>query len=269
MLTAVTRRVSPRLAACELEFLPRIPIDVAKASAQHRNYELTLESLGARVVSLPALDDQPDCVFVEDPALVLDEIAVITRMGAPARRSESESLAKALAEFRPLAHMREPATLDGGDVVRIGRTLYVGRSRRTNQEGVRQLAEITQRFGYRVVPIEVTGCLHLKSACCAISDDAVLCQRAWINNGIDAGALGDMKILNVATEEPGAADVLRIGGTILMPATFPRTRAILENAGYRVETIDVSELMKAEAGVTCMSLLFEKGDRWDETAGSP
>lgn len=257
MTIAVTRRVSPRLAACELEFLPRVAINVAKASAQHRKYERTLESLGARVVSLPTLDDQPDCVFVEDPALVLDEIAIITRMGAPARRGESESLAKALAEYRPLAHLREPATLDGGDVVRIGKTLYVGRSRRTNQEGIRHLAEIAGPLGYRVIPIDVNGCLHLKSACCAISDDAVLCQRAWISNGIAAGALGDIKILDVAAEEPGAADVLRIGDTILMPAAFPRTRGILENAGYRVEIIDVSELMKAEAGVTCMSLLFE------------
>jgi dimethylargininase len=253
MLTALTRGVSPSLASCELEFLPRVVIDVEKAVAQHRKYELKLEALGARVVSLPTLDDQPDCVFVEDPAIVLDEIAVITRMGAIARRGETESLAKALAEYRPLEHLRGPATLDGGDVVKIGRRLYVGRSRRTNEEGVRQLEEIAGPLGYRVVPVEVGACLHLKSACCAISEEAVLCQREWIG----ASALGGLRIVEVAAEEPGAADVLRIGDTILMPAAFPRTRKLLEKAGYRVDVIDVSELRKAEAGVTCMSLLFE------------
>jgi dimethylargininase len=253
MLTAVTRQVSPSLARCELEFLPRMAIDVKKAAAQHRQYELKLQILGARVVSLPTLDDQPDCVFVEDPAIVLDEVAVITRMGAFAWRGESESLALALAEYRPLAHLREPATLDGGDVVRIGRTLCVGRSRRTNEEGVCQLEEITRRLGYRVVPVEVGACLHLKSACCAISEEAVLCHREWM----DTSALGDVRIIDVTTEEPDAADVLRIGNTILMPSAFPRTRKILEKAGYRVDVIDVSELRKAEAGVTCMSLVFD------------
>jgi len=252
MLIALTRRVSPRIAACELTFLPRVAIHFAKAAAQHRQYERKLETLGALVVSLPALDDQPDCVFVEDPALVLDEIAVIARMGAEARRGESESLAEALAKYRPLVHIREPATLDGGDVVRIARTLYVGRSRRTNDEGVRQLHELIAPHGYRVIPVEVRECLHLKSAFCAISEDAVLCNRQWI----DVEPIG-LEIIEFAAEEPGAADVLRIGETILMPEAFPRTREILEKRGYRVETVDVSELAKAEAGVTCMSLVFD------------
>jgi len=254
MLTVLTRRVSPRLTSCELEFLPRVAINVEKAAAQHRQYERKLESLGARVISLPALDDQPDCVFVEDPALVFDEIAVITRMGVAARRGESESLAEALAPYRTLARMREPATLDGGDVVRIGKRLYVGRSRRTNDEGVAQLREIVAPHGYRVIPVGVRGCLHLKSACCAVDDGVVLCNRKWI----DAEALGEVRIIDVAEEEPGAADVLRIGEVILMPDAFPRTRKVLEKFGYRVETIDVSEIMKAEAGVTCMSLLVRK-----------
>lgn len=253
MLTAVTRRVSPSLAACELEFLPRVAIDAEKAAAQHRQYETKLEALGARVVSLPTLHEHPDCVFVEDPAIVLDEIAVITRMGAVARRGESKSLAQALAKYRPLAHLREPATLDGGDVVTLGRTLYVGHSRRTNEEGIRQLAEIVQPLGYRVVSVKVGACLHLKSACSALSEEAVLCNREWI----DTGAFGYLRMIDVATEEPSAGDVLRIGDTILMPSAFPQTREILENAGYRVDVVDVSELRKAEAGVTCMSLVFD------------
>src|SRR5712692_5417722 len=178
MLIAVTRKVSPNLSLCQLEYIPRAEIDAARAARQHREYEACLERLGARVVSLPAEPEFPDSVFVEDPALVLDEIAVVTRMGVESRRGESESLAAALTRFRPLARLREPATLEGGDVLRMGKTLYVGLSRRTNAEGASQLAEIVEPFGYRVVPVNVSGCMHLKSACCAVSDDTVLANRA-------------------------------------------------------------------------------------------
>lgn len=252
MLTAITRKVSPNLASCQLEYLKREPIDAARAEAQHRNYEAALERLSARVVSLPTERDLPDCVFVEDPALVLDEIAIVTRMGAESRRGESESLAAALAGFRPVVRMRTPATLEGGDVVRMGKTLYVGLSRRTNAEGARQLAAIVEPHGYRVVPVAVTGCMHLKSACCAVSDDTVLANRALFDSSAWRG-----KTIDVPAEEPGAPDVLRIGGAILIPASFPRTARLLKASGFTVQPLDVSELQKAEAGVTCMSLIFE------------
>jgi dimethylargininase len=252
MLTAVTREVSPAIANCELEFLDRQPIDLALAVEQHRQYRACLTELGIHVEELPAEAELPDSVFVEDPAIVLDEIAVITRMGAESRRQESESLAAALARFRALVRMSAPATLEGGDVVRIGKMLYVGLSRRTNAEGARQLAAIVEPYGYRVLPVTVTGCLHLKSACCAVSDDTVLANRGLF----DASAF-DCKLIDVPAEEPGAADVLRIGGTVLIPASFPRTARLLEESGFTVQPLDVSELQKAEAGVTCMSLVFE------------
>ena len=252
MLTAITRKISPNLASCQLEYLKREPIDVARAEAQHRNYEAALERLGARVVSLPSERDMPDCVFVEDPALVLDEIAIITRMGAESRRGEAASLAAALAGFRPVVRMSAPATLEGGDVVRMSKTLYVGLSRRSNAEGARQLAAIVEPYGYRVAPIAVTGCMHLKSACCAVSDDTVLANRALF----DSSALR-CKMIDVPAEEPGAADVLRIGNTVLIPDSFPGTARLLEKSGFTVQLLDVSELQKAEAGVTCMSLVFE------------
>jgi dimethylargininase len=148
--------------------------------------------------------------------------------------------------------MREPATLEGGDVVRMGKTLYVGLSRRTNAAGARQLAAIVEPYGYRVVPVQVTGCLHLKSACCAVSDDTVLANRALF----DTSAF-HCKMIDVPAEGPGAADVLRIGNTVLIPASFPRTARLLEQSGFTVQPLDVSELQKAEAGVTCMSLVFE------------
>ena len=231
--------------------MDRQPIDVAKAVAQHRNYEARLAELGVDVISLPADPAFPDGVFVEDPAIVLDEIAIITRPGAESRRGETASIAQALSPFRELRYIREPATLEGGDVFLVGKTFYVGLSRRTNREGITQLTEIVDLFGYRVVPVEVTGCLHLKSGACWAGGDVILANREWV----DVGPFRDFKIVDVA--EAAAADVLPIGDVLLVPSNFVRTCERLEAAGIWVRPIDVSELQKAEAGVTCMSLLFQ------------
>ena len=251
MLRAITREVSPAIANCELEFLDREPIDVTLAGEQHKQYQRCLAELGAHVEMLPAAPDMPDGVFVEDPAIVLDEIAVITRMGALSRRGEHDSLARALAKFRELRQIAEPGTLEGGDVMRVDKTLYVGYSRRTNVAGIQQLATMLHPLGYFVVPVEVRGCLHLKSACCYLGEDTVLANQTWM----DPDALCGLRILDV--EEPRGANALRIGATVLMPAAFPRTGELLERSGFRVRRIDNSELLKAEAGVTCTSLLFE------------
>ena len=249
MLTAITRAVSPAISACELTFLDRSAIDYARADAQHRAYEECLRALGVWVVSLPALADLPDSVFVEDPAVVLDEVAVIARPGAASRRPEAELLAAALERFRPLARIEAPGTLEGGDVIRAGRELYVGLSRRTNAEGIAQLAAILEPYGYSVTAVEVRGCLHLKSGACYLGRGTLLANREWI----DATAFTGHRIVDVA--EGWAADVLAIRDVILMPAGFPNTAERLEAAGFAVRTVDLSELQKAEAGVTCMSLI--------------
>jgi dimethylargininase len=253
MLTALTRRVSPALAACELSYLSRQSIDLARAAEQHLQYEAILGSLGAHVVTLPADPAFPDSVFVEDPAIVVDELAIVTRMGAPSRRGEGESLADALAPYRRVVRLTEPATLEGGDVMHSEKTLYVGLSHRTNADGVAQLAGHLAPFGYRVVPVEVRGCLHLKSACCYLGDDTVLANQAWL----DPAPLANLRILDVPADEPWAANVLRIGDSVLVPSRFPRTRDLLAASGYQVVSIDNSELAKAEAGLSCMSLLFD------------
>jgi dimethylargininase len=255
MLTAITRAVGPTFGDCNLEFMARQPIDVARAMEQHRAYEACLRGFGLEVVSLPTNPDFPDGLFVEDPAIVLDEIAVICRMGAKVRRQEAPSLAEAIAKFRPLKLIAEPATIEGGDVVRIGKTLYVGVSPRSNREGSKQLAELIGPFGYRVVPVAVTGCMHLKSACCWIGRDTVLANREWM----EPGAFGDFRIIEVP--EPWAADVLLASGTVVVPASFARTQELLEKSGFPTRALDVSELQKAEAGVTCMSLIFEASAR--------
>lgn len=252
MLRALTRQVSPTFVSCELTFLDRHLIDVAKAIEQHQAYEACLTEHGADVISLPADPRFPDSVFVEDPAIVLDEVAIVTRPGAESRRGETESIAQALSPFRELRHIRAPATLEGGDVVHIGKTLYVGLSRRTNREGISQLTELLKPFGYRVTSVDVTGCLHLKSGACWAGGDVILANRQWIN----ATVFRDFKIIDVAASEPSAADVLPVGNELLVPSNFVHTCEILKAEGINVRPIDVSELQKAEAGVTCMSLLF-------------
>lgn len=253
MLIALTRGVSPTLGDCELQELDREPIDAANAIVQHRRYERCLEELGVRVLALPADPRFPDGVFVEDPAVVLDEIAVMTRMGAESRRGEGESIAKALAQYRALHWIREPGTLEGGDVMRIGKSLYVGLSRRTNQEGIAQLREFTAPFGYTVIGVPVRGCLHLKSACCYLGDETILANRDWI----DASFLAEFRIIDVPKDEPRGANVLCVGGTLILPEAFPKTRQLLENSGFHVRAVNVSELAKAEGAVTCTCILFD------------
>jgi dimethylargininase len=252
-LTAITRGVSPAINHCELGFLPRQEIDVPKAAAQHHQYKACLRDLGLTVVSLPPEPDLPDSMFVEDPAVVVPEVAVMTRMGAPSRRDEASRLALVLARYRPLRWMREPATLEGGDVLRVGTTLYAGLSARTNQAGIGQLAEHLRPFGYSVQAVPVEGCLHLKSACTCLDGQTLLANRAWF----DPGAFRSLRIVEVPSEEPRAANVLAVGGAVLVPAAFPRTAALLERLGWKVRPLDISELMKAEAGLTCSSILLE------------
>ena len=252
-LIAVTRPVSPSLAQCELTHIPRAPIDVARAAAQHAAYERLLSSLGATLVRIAAAPECPDAVFIEDTAIVLDEIAVIARPGAASRRAESAAVAAALSRYRPLRSMEAPATLDGGDVLRLGRTLWVGRSRRTNQPAIEQLQSFVTPFGYRVVPLDFTGCLHLKSAVTALEDELLLMNPAWVS----AAAFPGCEAVFVDEREPHAANALRVAGTIVYPSGLPRTRERLTGRGLRVTATDCSELTKAEGAVTCCSLLFE------------
>lgn len=269
-LTAVVREVSSSINDCELSFHARQPIDLAKATAQHKAYQDCLAEMGVRIVFLPAEPGLPDAVFVEDPAVVVDEIAVISNMGAPSRRPEAKSLADALAHYRPLKFLVAPATLDGGDVLRVGRSVFVGLSRRTNREGIDQLRDLLEPYDYRVQPVEMRGCLHLKSACSYLGNKTLLVNRSWI----DAEQFRGFELLDVPEEEPAAGNALLLDDVVIMPASFPKTRALLEKRGFespasppatllrRVWTIDVSELQKAEAGVTCCSLIFK-----DESGG--
>lgn len=252
MWNAITRAVSPSIARCELSHVARAPIDLELARTQHGNYLRALERAGCRVLTLPAEAELPDSVFVEDVAIVLDEVAVLTRPGALSRRAEVESVADQLRRHRPLQAIEAPATLDGGDVLRIGRTVYVGQSARSNSEGIEQLRGVLAVHGYAVEGVPTRDCLHLKSAVTALSDDSVLLQPAWVGRE----RFADFRIIEVDPAEAHAANVLRIGDSLIMPANFPRTRQRLLDADFQVSTVDVSELQKAEGAVTCCSLVF-------------
>jgi len=251
-LVAITRDVSPSLAHCELSFVERAPIDLARAVEQHLAYREALAALGCEVHALPALPAHPDAVFVEDVAVVVDEVAVMTRPGAASRRGEGATVASALARWRPLHAIEAPGTLDGGDVLRIGRQVYVGESARSNAHGIAQLRALLAPHGYTVQGVPIRGCLHLKSAVTALADDTVLLQPAWVAREAFAGH----RIVEVDAAEPHAANVLRIGRRVLSPACFPRTHARIRAAGIEVVPVGVSELQKAEGAVTCCSLVF-------------
>ena len=248
---AITRAVSPAMEACELTHLARVPIDVELARAQHREYEQALVDAGYRVERLETSLEMPDAVFVEDIAVVFDELAIITRPGAESRRRETPAVAAALAAYRALHVIQPPATVDGGDVLVVGRRVFVGRSSRTNDAAIAQMRQMLGPLGYTVCDTVVSGCLHLKSAVTALDDGLLLVNRDWI----DAAAFGGFTLVEVDPEEPAAANALRLADRIVVSASFPRTADRLRQRGLRLEMVEASEVAKAEGAVTCCSLL--------------
>lgn len=252
MLIAVTRAVSRSIARCELTHLKRVPIDLEKARRQHRAYEETLRAMGVHVLSLPEEPDMPDAVFVEDTAVVLDECAVLTRPGAVARRPEVASVARALAPYRTLYRLEAPGTLDGGDVLVVGRNVWVGLTTRSNRSAVSQLQALLRPYGYGVRAVPVSGCLHLKSAVTPAAENTLLVNPAWVSKSDFPG----MNFIEVDPHEPHAANILRVGEQAVYQPAYPKTLARLEAAGIHPRLVDASELAKAEGALTCCSLVF-------------
>lgn len=257
MPVAITRQVCAAIAECELTHLPRVRIDAERAVTQHHEYEAALATLGCDLISLPPQPALPDSVFVEDTALVLDEIAIVTRPGAQSRRPEAASIAEALACYRRLWFVEAPGTLEGGDVLRLGRDLFVGQSGRSNESGIMQLRAIVWPHGYTVTAVPVEECLHLKSAVTQVAERTLLVNPRWVNPSL----FGPLTVIEVDPEEPTAANGLLVGDRLIYPASFPRTRRRLEAAGIVVVPVDVSELQKAEGAVTCCSLIFNAFDQ--------
>jgi dimethylargininase len=255
---ALTRSVPPTISRCELTHLAREPIDYARAVAEHAQYEAALRSLGCRVERLADAPDLPDSVFVEDAAVVFDDVAVIARPGAASRRPEVDAMAAALAPHRPLEFIEAPGTLDGGDVLITPGRVFVGISGRTNDEGARQLRGILAPHGFEVIAVPVTGCLHLKSAVTlaggVAGKPALVINPGWI----DAARFTDFVLIEVDPSEPAAANVLRVGATVICAAEHPKTRARLEAAQLHTLSVPAGELAKAEGGVTCCSVILDR-----------
>jgi dimethylargininase len=249
---AYTRQVSSTLADGERTHIDRVPIDLSRARAQHEAYVAALESLGVQVTVLPALGACPDAVFVEDTAIVLDGTIVITRPGAESRRPETQHMTKVLAPRHRLAFINAPGTMDGGDIIVTGRRILAGLSTRTSAQAVEQLAAIAAPLGYTVTGVPLGEALHLKSACTFLSEDVAIANPEWVAEEM----LGARRVLHVSPNEPFGANTLTIGQRLIVSDAYPDTRVLLEKAGYHTLGVDVTELHKAEAGVTCMSIII-------------
>jgi dimethylargininase len=251
---ALIREVSSSINQCKLTHLNRQPINIDLAHRQHLEYERQLLKLGFKVIRLSEEPDLPDAVFVEDTAVVLDELAVITRPGAISRRKEIDSIATALKYYRQLSFIEAPGHLEGGDVLMMDKHIYVGQSNRSNREGIRQFKAIVSKYGYRVKAVPLSGCLHLKSAVTHIADDALLVNSDWV----DPDLFTQYKVLEIDGSEPYAANALRVDEKVIYPLSYPKTSARIQQSGIRVINIDVSEFIKAEGAVTCCSILFNE-----------
>jgi dimethylargininase len=271
-MRALVRDVSPSFANALCATPPSPPIDLGLARRQHAAYRAALAQLGVEVVMLPASDDLPDCCFVEDTAVVADGTALVTNPGAPSRRLETRATAQALSERVDLVMMSSPATLDertqprsevatasasttldGGDVMRVGKTIFVGRSARTTDAGIARLAEVFEPRGYRVVPVAMpAGVLHLKSVCAPLGDDRI----TLADGSIPRDAFGKVHVVHVPADETYAANCLVIGSRVLCAQGYPRTRDALATAGFTPIELDTSEFRKADGALTCLSILF-------------
>lgn len=252
MLTAITHSPSSLLNNCELTFLRPEKINFEKAKRQHKNYCQMLEKCDVKVLVLNKNTDLPDSAFVEDTAIVLDEIAIITPMGVASRQNETKLIEIELEPFRPIVKVESPAKIEGGDVLRIGKNLYVGNSTRTNTKGIKALAKIVKPFGYKVIEVKVHNSLHLKTACMALDDETILFNPKWF----DSEVFKDFRKIEISSNEPFAGNILKIKDTICIHSGFSKTREIIEKLGFKTKKIDISEFLKAEAGLTCLSLIF-------------
>ena len=252
-LVALVRPTGPELAACELTHLDRQPIDIERATAEHDGYVEHLRHLGVDVVELPRLAHHPDAVFVEDTALVLDELAVLLRPGAPSRQGEVASVGAALADHRQVVELPGTATLDGGDIIVAGRRVLIGVTSRSSREAGEALRRLLEPHGYRIESVDVAGVLHLKSATTALDDETLVVSPAHVDLR-DRG----FRLVAVPPQEPHGANTLSIGATVLVDAAAPRTAGLLDRHGYQVDTLAVGEFSKAEGALTCKSLVFRR-----------
>jgi dimethylargininase len=231
----------------------RVPADAMLAARQHAGYVAAVADAGWEIREVPPADDLPDSAFVEDTVVVCGDLAVLTRPGAVERRAElagTEEVVRALG--LDVARIEEPGTLDGGDVLSVGTTLYVGRGGRTNAEGIRQLRRLATPRGFSVVPVPLHRVLHLKSAVTALPDGTVIAADPSV---LDTSPFPTMRTV---PEEAGSHVILLGDGTVLMAASAPKSAELFDDLGFDVLTVDISEFEKLEGCVTCLSVLVQR-----------
>jgi dimethylargininase len=238
------------LSGGELTHLQPVPINSVRAAEQHAEYRETL-GRHAPVTILDPLEGQPDSVFVEDALLALPEAFVLLRSGAASRRNEGEALAPFLPHDRPIVRIADPATVDGGDLLWIGKQLFVGLTSRTNKAGAEALAALLSPFGYNVVPVMLADALHLKTAVTALTPELLLVNPAWLPDDAFAG----FSRIECDPGEPFAANSLTLGGIVHLAEAHEHTAMRIRAEGFSVVTVDQSEFAKMEAGLTCMSVV--------------
>ncbi len=251
-MIAVVRAVSPRMSECELTHFDRTPIDAKLAASQHEEYQKVLESLGCKIVEADATPEYPDSIFVEDTAIVFDELAIITRPGAASRREETITMENTLKSLKPVFKIQEPGLLDGGDVLKVAKKVWIGLSSRSNKEAVEQVKNILAKHNYEVIGVELKDCLHLKSAVTQVEKNTLLIN----SNLVDRKYFEGFDFIEVHPDEPFAANALLINDTIVFPSAFSKTLQILKDKKIKIIAVDNSEVIKAEGGVTCCSIVF-------------
>ena len=247
-MRALVRPTSRRLAEGQLTHIERVSVDIDLAERQWAEYVDTLDEWGFEAVRVAGDDELADSVFIEDTVVMFSDFAVLTSPGAESRRAETDAVAATLRELGiESAALELPGTLDGGDVLKVDRTVYVGQGGRTNGDGIRQLRALLTPRGWTVVGVPVTKVLHLKSAVTALPDGTVIGHLDDVDHpGIFPRFL--------AMPEHGAAAVVLSEDTVLMAASVPKSVALVESLGYRVLTVDISEFEKLEGCVTCLSV---------------
>ena len=249
---AITREVNRAIGSCELTFLPRVSIDPDLAQRQHEQYQAALASLGCEILAIPTEQGLADSVFIEDTALVLDEIAVLLRPGSRSRRPELTGVERVLKRYRSIESITAPGTVDGGDLLCVDKVIFAGLSSRSNESGIEQLRNVVSHYGYSVKTVETTKCLHLKSAVSAIAPGTLLINPDWVSRLIfDA-----YELVDIDAQEAHAANALLVGQGVIYPSSFPRTADKLVDRGIDVVSVDLSELQKAEGAATCCSLIL-------------
>jgi dimethylargininase len=250
---AVVREVPLTLDKCVRTYSSRNRVNLDLAQKQHEAYCKTLEDRNLKLVRIPADNNFPDCVFVEDPAVVYEGTAIMCNMGAKSRVGEVEEVRRVLSPiFRKVVNIDPPATIEGGDVLRVKDHLFVGVTSRTNVDGVNQLREALRKEDCEITSVKVENILHFKSACSYLGDDYIAVNPGYF----DLRVLSSFKLISLPKQEAYAANCLAVNGTVLMTKGYPKTKKLIEKIGFETEELDVSEFKKCEGSLTCLSIIF-------------